>query len=108
MGTQKNRLIDGSFEHPKFVFKLMGKKIISIYTHKFGSITEPEPKLKNMFVSPYLPTKMPPNPYNFIIIFSYHIFFSLGSKIKDVKVLSHVCSGARSEEYCATIYQITP
>ena len=26
----------------------------------------------------------------------------------DVKVLSHVFSGARGEEYCATIYQMTP
>ena len=28
VGTQKNR--DGSFEHPKHMFKLMGKKIITI------------------------------------------------------------------------------
>ena len=30
MGTQKNRLINGSFEHTKHVFKLMDKKIIAI------------------------------------------------------------------------------
>ena len=30
MGTQKNRLNLGSFEHPKHMFKLIGKKIITI------------------------------------------------------------------------------
>ena len=34
VGTQKNRLnetvLDGSFEHPKHMFKWMGKKIITI------------------------------------------------------------------------------
>ena len=30
VGTQKNLLIDGSFDHPKHMFKLMDKKIITI------------------------------------------------------------------------------
>ena len=30
MGTQKNRLNETSFEHPKHMFKLMGKEIITI------------------------------------------------------------------------------
>ena len=28
VGTQKNRLTDGSFKHPKHMLKLMGKKIL--------------------------------------------------------------------------------
>ena len=34
VGTQKNRLIDGSFEHPKHMFKLMDKEIIAILSWK--------------------------------------------------------------------------
>ena len=30
VGTQKNRLRDSSFEHPKQMFKLMAKKIFTI------------------------------------------------------------------------------
>ena len=29
VGTQKNRLNDGSFEHPKHILKLMGKKMFT-------------------------------------------------------------------------------
>ena len=38
MGTQKNRLdeTEGSFEHLKHMFKLMGKKIMQFYAKKFG------------------------------------------------------------------------
>ena len=35
MGTQKNRLIDGSFEYPKHMIKLKGKKYSHFYAQKF-------------------------------------------------------------------------
>ena len=36
MGTQKNRLNDGSFEHPKHMLKLMDKKIyLQFYAQNF-------------------------------------------------------------------------
>ena len=34
MGTQNDRLDDGSFEHPKHMFNLMGKKMVTILALK--------------------------------------------------------------------------
>ena len=39
---------DGSFEHPKHMFKLMGKKILQFYAHKI-SLSGPMQLIKKLF-----------------------------------------------------------
>ena len=66
-----------------------------------------------MFVSSVQPTHQNGSyPNNFITTFGCHIFLvwaAIANPLQtDVKVYFSAFSGARGEQYCATIYQMTP